>query len=82
MFGLCPELLRAVSKLGWQAPTAIQREALPPALAGHDLIALAQTGTGKTAVYLLPVLARYTNLNCWGCFPGRSRNTAYCSRKR
>ena len=56
VFGLCPQSLRAVEKLGWPVPTPVQLEAIPPALAGHDLIALAQTGTGKTAAYLLPLL--------------------------
>jgi len=56
VFGLSPQSLRAVEQLGWTVPTPVQREAIPPALAGHDLIALAQTGTGKTAAYLLPLL--------------------------
>ncbi|MBN2081098.1 DEAD/DEAH box helicase [bacterium] len=55
-FGLARELLRTVERLGWATPTPVQQEAIPPVLAGHDLIALAQTGTGKTGAYLLPIL--------------------------
>ncbi|KAA8496381.1 putative ATP-dependent RNA helicase DDX47 [Porphyridium purpureum] len=54
--GLCPELCDAVSSMGYTAPTSIQREALPPALAGSDVIGLAETGSGKTAAFALPVL--------------------------
>ncbi|MFT3761304.1 MAG: DEAD/DEAH box helicase [Pseudoxanthomonas sp.] len=56
--GLSPELLRALSEQGYDAPTPIQREAIPLALAGHDLLAGAQTGTGKTAAFGLPLLQR------------------------
>lgn len=55
-FGLRPELLLAVEKLGWTLPSPIQHEAIPPVLAGHDLIGLAQTGTGKTGAFVLPLL--------------------------
>ena len=54
--GLCPELCDAVKKLNWSAPTPIQRQALPPAFSGRDIIGLAQTGSGKTAAYSLPLL--------------------------
>ncbi len=56
VFELRPELLRAAEKLGWTTLTPVQQKAIPPALAGHDLIALAQTGTGKTGAYPLPLL--------------------------
>jgi ATP-dependent RNA helicase RhlE len=55
---LQPELMRAVRELGFQRPTPIQAEAIPPALAGKDIIATAMTGSGKTAAFLLPVLSR------------------------
>jgi ATP-dependent RNA helicase RhlE len=58
-FGLHPTLLRAVHALGYTDPTPIQRAAIPAILAGRDLIACAQTGTGKTAAYLLPMLHRF-----------------------
>ena len=50
-------LCAACAALGWSSPTAIQAAALPPALAGRDVIALAETGSGKTAAYALPVLS-------------------------
>jgi ATP-dependent RNA helicase DbpA len=53
---LRPELLVGVDRLGWSEPTAIQREALPPALEGRDVVGLARTGTGKTAVFGLALL--------------------------
>jgi ATP-dependent RNA helicase DeaD len=54
--GLAPELLEALSGLGYEEPTPIQREAIPPLLAGHDLLGQAATGTGKTAAFALPLL--------------------------
>src|SRR5918992_152184 len=56
--GLRPELLRALSGLGYEEPTPIQREAIPPLLQGRDLLGQAATGTGKTAAFALPVLQR------------------------
>jgi ATP-dependent RNA helicase RhlE len=56
VFGLRPELLRTVEKLGWTLPSPVQHEAIPHAMAGHDLIGIAQTGTGKTGAYVLPLL--------------------------
>src|SRR4029078_13020612 len=54
--GLAPELLRAVSDQGYTEPTPVQAEAIPLVLAGRDLMANAQTGTGKTAAFVLPML--------------------------
>ncbi|MFL5776094.1 MAG: DEAD/DEAH box helicase, partial [Chloroflexota bacterium] len=56
--GLAPELLRAVADQGYTEPTAVQREATPLVLAGRDVLAGAQTGTGKTAAFVLPILQR------------------------
>jgi ATP-dependent RNA helicase RhlE len=56
--GLAPELLRAVSAQGYTQPTPVQRESIPLVLAGRDLLAGAQTGTGKTAAFVLPLLQR------------------------
>jgi ATP-dependent RNA helicase DeaD len=54
--GLRPELQQALTNLGYEEPTPIQREAIPTLLAGHDLLGQAATGTGKTAAFALPVL--------------------------
>lgn len=56
--GLNPQLVRTVEKLGYQAPTAVQAQAIPLVLAGHDLLGIAPTGTGKTAAYVLPLLMK------------------------
>jgi len=56
--GLSPDLLRAVADSGYAQPTPVQREAIPAVLAGRDLLAGAQTGTGKTAAFVLPILQR------------------------
>jgi ATP-dependent RNA helicase RhlE len=56
--GLRPELLKAVQEAGYSSPTPIQQQAIPLALEGRDLIGLAQTGTGKTASFTLPILER------------------------
>ena len=55
---LAPELCGALSGLGYEEPTPIQRAAIPPLLAGRDLVGQAATGTGKTAAFALPVLQR------------------------
>src|SRR5687767_4545783 len=52
------DLLKGIRELGFVRPTPIQAEAIPPALAGRDLLACAQTGSGKTAAFLLPILHR------------------------
>jgi len=55
-FNLRPQLLRAVTELGYETPTPIQESIIPLMLAGHDVIGQAQTGTGKTAAFALPIL--------------------------
>ena len=55
---LRPELQRALDALGYEEPTPVQREAIPPMLEGHDLVGQAATGTGKTAAFALPLLQR------------------------
>ncbi|KAJ9139604.1 hypothetical protein P3X46_030323 [Hevea brasiliensis] len=54
--GICEQLLEACDSLGWKNPTKIQVEAIPHALEGKDLIGLAQTGSGKTGAFALPIL--------------------------
>jgi ATP-dependent RNA helicase RhlE len=58
--GLDPEILLAVRDAGYTQPTPIQVSAIPPIMAGQDLIGIAQTGTGKTAAFALPILSRIT----------------------
>ncbi|MCX7742844.1 MAG: DEAD/DEAH box helicase, partial [Tepidimonas sp.] len=55
---LLPALVEAVREQGYTEPTPIQAEAIPAVLAGHDVLAGAQTGTGKTAAFTLPLLQR------------------------
>ncbi|MCS6832595.1 MAG: DEAD/DEAH box helicase [Flammeovirgaceae bacterium] len=57
-FKLNKQLLSAISDLNYSSPTPIQEKAIPLALAGHDVLGIAQTGTGKTAAYLIPVLMK------------------------
>jgi ATP-dependent RNA helicase RhlE len=60
--GLRAEILRAVSEKGYSEPTPIQKQAIPPVLDGRDLMGGAQTGTGKTAGFTLPLLQRLMSL--------------------
>jgi superfamily II DNA/RNA helicase len=55
---LHPLILKAIIDSGYTSPTPIQEQAIPELLAGHDIMASAQTGTGKTAAFMLPALHR------------------------
>ncbi|MDO9123894.1 MAG: DEAD/DEAH box helicase, partial [Deltaproteobacteria bacterium] len=57
-FDLHPKIVAGVQALGYSTPTPIQRRAIPPVLQGQDVLGLAQTGTGKTAAFVLPILQR------------------------
>ena len=59
-FNLDPRIEAGIQAMGFKQPTPIQQEAIPHAIEGHDVLGLAQTGTGKTAAFLLPVLQRLT----------------------
>ena len=66
---LHPDILRAIVDSGYTTPTPIQKQAIPELLAGHDVMASAQTGTGKTAAFMLPSLHRLatpSKINCRG----------------
>ena len=56
--GLDPKVLQAVQEAGYTEPTPVQERAIPLILAGRDVMAAAQTGTGKTAAFTLPILDR------------------------
>ncbi|MBB1495092.1 DEAD/DEAH box helicase [Propioniciclava sp. MC1595] len=58
--GLDDKILKALRDLGYERPSPIQAETIPALLAGHDVVGLAQTGTGKTAAFALPILERLT----------------------
>ena len=68
---LGPNILKAVHDAGYTEPTPIQVEAIPQILAGHDLIGIAQTGTGKTAAFVLPILSMLST----AADPARRRGT-------
>lgn len=55
---ILPDVFRAVKRKGYRVPTPIQRKAIPPALEGRDVVAMARTGSGKTAAFLIPVLSK------------------------
>jgi len=57
-FDLHPDLLRGIGGMDFTVPTPIQKDAIPPAMAGRDVLACAMTGSGKTAAFLLPILHR------------------------
>ena len=67
--GLPEALLRAITKLGHEQPTEVQGLAIPLILEQHDLLAAAQTGTGKTGAFALPILARLRSCGPKGCAP-------------
>jgi ATP-dependent RNA helicase RhlE len=71
--GLIPPIAQAVAGQGYETPTPIQAQAIPHVLAGRDLLGLAQTGTGKTAAFALPILQRLAHIS-----PGRGHRHIRC----
>ena len=69
--GLSDEIVRAVTERGYTVPTPIQMQAIPAVMSGGDLLAGAQTGTGKTAGFVLPILHRLSDINVKGPSAGR-----------
>ena len=61
--GLNPKTLQAIAEVGYTSPTPIQEKAVPLLLEGRDIIALAQTGSGKTASFILPLLNEFSLYN-------------------
>src|SRR5580693_2027678 len=57
--GLSAELLSALDRIGFSVPTPIQAQAIPVAVQGRDIVGIAQTGTGKSHAFLLPILHRF-----------------------
>ena len=57
-FKLNKQILQSIEEAGYQTPTPIQDKAIPLVLAGHDVMGVAQTGTGKTAAFVLPILMK------------------------
>jgi ATP-dependent RNA helicase RhlE len=62
-FNLDPRLAKGIERAGYEIPTPVQQQAIPAALSGKDLIATAQTGTGKTATFVLPILNKLLTLH-------------------
>ncbi|KAJ2063755.1 ribosomal RNA processing protein [Coemansia sp. S146] len=77
--GVMPQLCEACDKLGFKTPTEIQRESIPWALQGRDVIGLAQTGSGKTAAFSLPILQELWNnpSPLFACVMAPTRELAY-----
>ena len=74
--GLIPELQKAVADAGYTEPTPIQRQAIPIVIAGHDVMGGAQTGTGKTAGFTLPLLHRLARHASTSTSPARHQTRA------
>ena len=78
---LAPAILKAVRELGYENPTPIQAQAIPAVLAGQDLLAGAQTGTGKTAAFTLPMLHKLTMSRIMGALRADATTTEAIAQK-
>lgn len=79
---LSPQLLAAIGAEGYTIPTAIQQQAIPPILEGKDVLGSAQTGTGKTAAFAVPILHRLSIKTAPQNGQNAHRRTAWCSVRR
>jgi ATP-dependent RNA helicase RhlE len=70
-FGLAPDILKAIQEQGYTTPTPIQAQAIPVVLTGRDVMGAAQTGTGKTASFSLPILQRLLPMASTSASPAR-----------
>jgi superfamily II DNA/RNA helicase len=77
--GLAEPLLKALQQEGYTTPTPIQAQAIPTLLTGRDLLGIAQTGTGKTAAFALPILHRLRRPEAGAAAQAAA---AWCSRPR
>ena len=77
--GLSSDILKALSEKGYQRPTPIQEKAIPPILNGDDVMAAAQTGTGKTAGFTLPILHRLSNRQSSNDYSNKSELSFHCN---
>jgi superfamily II DNA/RNA helicase len=60
--GLHPSIIKALTEAGYTKPTPVQEQAIPAAIAGRDLLVSSQTGSGKTAAFMLPSLNRFAHV--------------------
>ncbi|XP_021836275.2 DEAD-box ATP-dependent RNA helicase 10-like [Spinacia oleracea] len=78
---ICDSLIEACNRLGWTAPTKIQADSIPHALEGKDIIGLAQTGSGKTGAFALPIIQAFLDENSpqpfFGCVLSPTRELAF-----
>lgn len=78
-FGIPEPILKAIEKMGWKEPTPVQRESLPYSMKGKDIIGLAQTGSGKTAAFAIPIISALlqTPKRFFACVLSPTRELAY-----
>lgn len=66
--GLSSAVLKGIQRCGFTKPTPVQRKTIPLALQGHDIVAMARTGSGKTAAFVIPILEKLkVRLRVFGC---------------
>ena len=77
--GLSPKVMKAINDVGYDTPTPIQSEAIPHALEGRDVLGIAQTGTGKTAGFTLPMIHKLARGRARARMP---RSLSTCTNQR